>query len=186
MTPEIITMVLGGTAAGMFCTVMGRVWYFNMKSREMFERITSSSIDNWQGYTGIMTGVSEKINEIEEEALEDIREPIITKKFELQNALVKESMEARSLAADLKVAIAEVKPAIEGLSSAISSGGQSLKSCEKKMVSLHGPIEELSNVIDGIADFRDAFGQASEGLSEISEGTGEIHRGASKLRESLE
>ena len=170
MTVGTITLVLGGATASMFVSLVGRMWNHD---RQFAKRASMALLETEGSAQSTVEDVKDelmrtkgKIEEIEEDALEEIGESVLRRLTDHDVRVIEESLTARNTTEDLERGASSFGNQIDTLLSAMEKNWNRADKSRKEMDSVAASISEMGPTVQEFSRIAEAFGIINERVSE--------------------
>ena len=170
MTVGTITLVLGGATASMFVSLVGRMWnhdrQFAKRASMALEETEGSAQSTVEDVKDELMRTKGKMEEIEEDALEEIGESVLRRLTDHDVRVIEESLTARNTTEDLERGASSFGNQIDALLSAMEENCIRAEKSRKEMDSVATSISDMGSTVQGFSGIAEAFGIINERVSE--------------------
>ena len=189
MTVGTITLVLGGATASMFVSLVGRMWnhdrQFSRSASIALAKTEGVGKSNIESHNDDLLRTVGRIEEIEEDALEEIGESIMKRLTNHDVRVIEESLTARNTTEELERGVSSFENQIEDLVSAIGGNWKRAEKSRQNLDSVATLISDMGSKVQGFSKIAEAFGIINETVSENRTEISTIDEGLSKVIESM-
>ena len=189
MTIGTVTLVLGGATASMFASLVGRMWYHDRR----LSRSASMALEDTRGsagstvedFTNDLKRTKERIEEIEEQALEEFSDSVMTRLDEHDLRVIEGSLTARNTTDILERGASSFQDQVDGLLYAIGENRARAEKSRETLDSVASSINRMASTVDGFSHLAEAFGNIQESVSYSRDEVASIDESVSIIMEMM-
>ena len=189
MTIGTVTLVLGGATASMFASLIGRMWYHDRRlsrSASMALEDTRGSADSTvDDFRNDLMNTKDRIEEIEDRALEEFSDSVMTRLDEHDFRVIEGSLTARNTTDVLERGVSLYQGQVDSLLSAIGENRKRAEQSRAKLESVASSINGMASTIDGFSQLSEAFGNIQDAVSESRDEIASIDESVSMIIETM-
>ena len=189
MTIGTVTLVLGGATASMFASLVGRMWYHDRRlsrSASMALEDTRGSADSTvDDFRNDLMNTKDRIEEIEEQALEEFGDSVMTRLDEHDLRVIEGSLTARNTTDILERGASSFQDQVDGLVYAIGENRARAEKSRETLDSVASSINRMASTVDGFSRLAEAFGNIQESVSYSRDEVASIDESVSIIMEMM-
>ena len=189
MTIGTVTLVLGGATASMFASLIGRMWYHDRRlsrSASMALEDTRGSADSTvDDFRNDLMKTKDRIEEIEEQALEEFGDSVMTRLDEHDLRVIEGSLTARNTTDTLERGASLFQDQVDGLLYAIGENRARAEKSRETLDSVASSINRMASTVDGFSRLAEAFGNIQESVSYSRDEVASIDESVSIIMEMM-
>ena len=189
MTIGTVTLVLGGATASMFASLVGRMWYHDRRlsrSASMALEDTRGSADSTvDDFKNDLMNTKDRIEDIEEQALEEFGDSVMTRLDEHDLRVIEGSLTARNTTDILERGASSFQDQVDGLLYAIGENRARAEKSRETLDSVASSINRMALTVDGFSSLAEAFGNIQESVSYSRDEVASIDESVSIIMEMM-
>ena len=189
MTIGTVTLVLGGATASMFASLVGRMWYHDRRlsrSASMALEDTRGSADSTvDDFKNDLMNTKDRIEDIEEQALEEFGDSVMTRLDEHDLRVIEGSLTARNTTDILERGASSFQDQVGDLLSAIGENRARAEKSRETLDSVATSINRMASTVDGFSRLAEAFGNIQESVSYSRDEVASIDESVSIIMEMM-
>ena len=189
MTIGTVTLVLGGATASMFASLVGRMWYHDRRlsrSASMALEDTRGSADSTvDDFRNDLMNTKDRIEEIEEQALEEFGDSVMTRLDEHDLRVIEGSLTARNTTDTLERGASLFQDQVDGLLYALGENRARAEKSRETLDSVASSINRMASTVDGFSRLAEAFGNIQESVSYSRDEVASIDESVSIIMEMM-
>ena len=189
MTIGTVTLVLGGATASMFASLVGRMWYHDRrlsKSASMALEDTRGSADSTvDDFKNDLMNTKDRIEDIEEQALEEFGDSVMTRLDEHDLRVIEGSLTAKNTTDILETGASSFQGQLDSLLSAIYENRKRAEQSRATLESVASSINGMASTVEGFSQFPEAFGNIRDAVSESRDEIATIDESVSIIIETM-
>lgn len=189
MTIGTVTLVLGGATASMFASLIGRMWYHDRRlsrSASMALEDTRGSADSTvDDFRNDLMNTKDRIEEIEEQALEEFGDSVMTRLDEHDLRVIEGSLTARNTTDILERGASSFQDQVDGLLYAIGENRARAEKSREKLESVTSSINRMASTVDGFSRLAEALGNIQDSVSYSRDEVASIDESVSIIMEMM-
>ena len=184
-----ITLVLGGATASMLASLVGRLWHHDRRlSRRAsiaLEDTRGSADSTVEDFKTDLMKTKERIEEIEETALEEIGDSVMKRLDEHDLRVIEGSLTTRTTTDDLENGVSSFGIQIGNLLSAIGENRARAEKSRERLDSVATSISNMGSSVNGFSDLAEAFGNIHERVSDTRAEISTIDESVSMIMDAM-
>ena len=189
MTIGTVTLVLGGATAGMFASLVGRMWNHDRRlsrSASMALEDTRGSADSTvDDFKNDLMNTKDRIEDIEEQALEEFGDSVMKRLDEHDLRVIEGSLTARNTTDTLERGASSFQDQVGDLLSAIGDNRARAEKSRETLDSVASSINRMASTVDGFSYLAEALGNIQEAVSDSRDEISTIDESVSIIIETM-